>query len=435
MRDESAILAQCLDQCRVSGGEHVQCILERQHRHGLTAENADIRLCSSTWSQTLDIHTLIGQRRGNATTIDLDADSCRRACDCAVATALSAPADTPWHIAPAAEPKQFQSGAEAPNQDLMHRRLKEFLAWLRDCHPSFLLGQAVLEHVRTVRTMRNTNGAELHESLGVYELSAVLSNRDQHRVPASFRRIRFSRTHLADSLANWEGWASLLLHTGRNGGAPAAKPFPETGRTMLIVTPHCLPFFLNLLRFQLSEKRWTNGISRFHEKLGNSVSFAPFSLHSCPRSEWIHKKYFITAEGFEAGDGTVIQDGILRSFIPSRQGGERTGVPYLNNSGDRWVVKRGARPLDQLIGGVDQGILLGRMAGAKPNAAGTFSGVAKNSFLVENGKVKHPLKETSVSGNIADILMNMCAISRERVDFGDAILPWVLVADVAVTSR
>jgi len=88
-----------------------------------------------------------------------------------------------------------------------------------------------------------------------------------------------------------------------------------------------------------------------------------------------------------------------------------------------------------MIKGVERGILLNRFSGASPGPGGDVSGVAKNSFLIENGKVTDALKETMVSFNIVDVLMNISAISKERCENGMTILPWCCFDGITISGK
>ena len=73
----------------------------------------------------------------------------------------------------------------------------------------------------------------------------------------------------------------------------------------------------------------------------------------------------------------------------------------------------------------ERGILLARFSGGVPNHKLDFSGVAKNSFYVEDGEVRYPLIETMVSGNFQDLLKNIRAVSSESIDFGAGEFPYL----------
>ena len=88
-----------------------------------------------------------------------------------------------------------------------------------------------------------------------------------------------------------------------------------------------------------------------------------------------------------------------------------------------------------MIKSVERGILLARFSGGYPSDNGDFSGVAKNSYLIENGEIKYPISESMISGNFAEMLKNIKAISKERIDYGFSILPWIQVSGITISGK
>ena len=88
---------------------------------------------------------------------------------------------------------------------------------------------------------------------------------------------------------------------------------------------------------------------------------------------------------------------------------------------------------ENMIKDVKKGVLLCRFSGGSPSDNGDFSGVAKNSYYIENGKIMYPIIETMISGNIAQMFLNIRNISHEKVDFGDCILPWITFDGITIS--
>ena len=86
-----------------------------------------------------------------------------------------------------------------------------------------------------------------------------------------------------------------------------------------------------------------------------------------------------------------------------------------------------------MIKDVDKGIILCRFSGGSPSDNGDFSGVAKNSFYIENGEIQYPITETMISGNIAQMFMNIIDISNDTIDFGYNILPWISFDGITIS--
>ena len=86
-----------------------------------------------------------------------------------------------------------------------------------------------------------------------------------------------------------------------------------------------------------------------------------------------------------------------------------------------------------MISNIEKGILLARFSGGYPSSNGDFSGVAKNSYYIENGEIKYPITETMVSGNVTKMFTNIDAVSSDRIDFGGGILPWISFKGITVS--
>jgi PmbA protein len=77
-----------------------------------------------------------------------------------------------------------------------------------------------------------------------------------------------------------------------------------------------------------------------------------------------------------------------------------------------------------------------RFSGNVRPDSGEFSGIAKQASYIENGKIKHPLKETMVSGNAFQALKNIVEIGCEtRPTAFQAYVPPILVDQVNMVSK
>ena len=99
------------------------------------------------------------------------------------------------------------------------------------------------------------------------------------------------------------------------------------------------------------------------------------------------------------------------------------------------MVEAGDTPLADLIKQVKKGILLARFSGGSPSDNGDISGVAKNSYLIEDGRIVRPITETMVAGNIGAIFNAIKGISRERINYGSECYPWVLSSGVSISGK
>ena len=123
------------------------------------------------------------------------------------------------------------------------------------------------------------------------------------------------------------------------------------------------------------------------------------------------------------------------SFALSQYGANKTGGKRAGNGGSNMRVEAGKQSLEEIISGIDKGVLVMRFSGGDPAASGEFSGVAKNSFLIENGKIACALSETMISGCIPEMLKQIRAISSETLKDGNVSLPYIAFDGLTISGK
>jgi len=204
----------------------------------------------------------------------------------------------------------------------------------------------------------------------------------------------------------------------------------------IIITPECLNDFIYFLTgITLYDGSLISGTSLFKNKLNRQVANPKFTLHSKPVSDEIINNYFVTDDGYKAFNNTIINKGILKSFLLSQYGAKKTGKERAINSGGAYIVEPGNTPYKKLVQSTEEGLLLCRFSGGMPGNNGDFSGVAKNSYYIKDGEIQYPVNEVMVSGNLFDLFMNINAISSERIDDGNSILPWIKSTGFTISGK
>jgi PmbA protein len=113
----------------------------------------------------------------------------------------------------------------------------------------------------------------------------------------------------------------------------------------------------------------------------------------------------------------------------------KTGNVRAKNSSFAMVIKNGETPLEDIIKSIDKGIIIGRFSGGNPGTNGEFSGVAKNGFFIENGKISRAISETMISGNLASMLNDLVAISKEMLVDGTVVAPYMAFDGITVSGK
>ena len=99
------------------------------------------------------------------------------------------------------------------------------------------------------------------------------------------------------------------------------------------------------------------------------------------------------------------------------------------------VIPAGKKSLDEIIGEIDRGVLVMRFSGGEPASSGEFSGVAKNSFLIEKGKIAGALSETMISGCVPEMMNRIRAVSSDLLKDGYLSLPYIAFDGLTISGK
>jgi TldD protein len=154
--------------------------------------------------------------------------------------------------------------------------------------------------------------------------------------------------------------------------------------------------------------------------------------------------YPYDSEGVKTSKNILVKDGKLVSYLSSRETASQLDIKPSGNArsviGDQPIVrmsntylKPGDYQFDELLENMDNGIYLkGSRGGQVDTGKGIFQFNAAESFLIEKGEVKTPLRDVSLSGNILEMLLKVekvgsdfkmgvgfCGKSGQTVPVGD----------------
>ncbi|AEG17691.1 TldD/PmbA family protein [Methanobacterium paludis] len=135
--------------------------------------------------------------------------------------------------------------------------------------------------------------------------------------------------------------------------------------------------------------------------------------------------YPYDAEGVKTRENVLVKDGTLVSLMSSRETASKLGITPSGNArsavGEQPIVrmsntylKPGDQTFDELVEGMKTGIYLkGSRGGQVDTGKGIFQFNAAESFMIENGEVKEPLRDVSLSGNILEMLNHVDAVGSD----------------------
>ena len=279
---------------------------------------------------------------------------------------------------------------------------------------------------------RNSNGTEFEGVGGQYSFSLEMSAGDGDK-NSGVDFIGFSMKDLDKPIIEMTD-VRRRLQAVVDSIYP--EPVTEKFEGTVVLTPGCVTQFLYMLAGNyISGMRIIEGTSLWLDKVGEKVVDESLSVTLDPFDERIINGERGTQDGFRAEAVKVIDKGVLKTHWLNLYAANKTGRPVVKNTGGDIIVDGGDKSLDEIIASVDKGILMGGFSGGEPGVNGDFSGVAKNSFLIENGKIKCALSETMVNGNLAEMFNNICGISKELICDGDTVIPYIAVDGIIISGK
>ncbi|MHC4660832.1 MAG: TldD/PmbA family protein [Planctomycetota bacterium] len=291
----------------------------------------------------------------------------------------------------------------------------------------------------TNRAIANSNGIVAEEKSGIITYFIWGMAKDGEDISSFQSEFDFSRTpenvnvetvgkNLAEKVI-----ASLGAAKGESFRGPVLFS-PEASIGLL-----CYPviFSVNADHVQKGRSRWKN-------KVGEKVASEMFTMHDNGLLPGGVATSAFDREGVPRREFTVIRNGVLQGYMydvrtasrddtspTGHAGGGTRGVPGIGPT--NVTVKPGGTSVDDIIAGIDKGILINRFSGGPNVISGDYSGVVKGGFLIKNGKIDCPLTGTLVHGNIYEAYNKIAAVSKETKKYYSFEMPHFLIDDVSVT--
>ncbi|MCL2221518.1 MAG: TldD/PmbA family protein [Oscillospiraceae bacterium] len=429
-RQELALYA--LEALKKAGADKAACKVTRSRKEEFNIEANNFSLLRTLFNDELYLKALIGGKKGVVSVNKLDKDSIDKAVDDCVTLAKSATPDEAEDIAEKAENKSFSRNIGGPDMASLFTRTKEFLEQSKDEFPKIIFESMASEFTASETTYVNSNGVEFNDECECYSYGPMFSAKDGEK-SSSFNYTGSTLTRLDKPFMDIGLMRALLDESVRSLDT---RMVDEKFVGKVIVAPTCGDMIWDTLLYSfLGDGSLIEGTSRWKDSLGEKVADSKLTMRLAPLNEGIVGGERFTPDGFEAQNTDLIRDGVLNSFALSLYGSKKVSKPRALCSSGALEIVAGDASLADMIKSVEKGILLGRFSGASPGASGDVSGVAKNSFLIENGAVTDAISETMVSFNVVDILQNILSISKERNEDGSSLLPWCLFDGITVSGK
>jgi len=401
-------------------------------------ESNEISDASLRINRSLHIAVFLGKRLGFSRTTDVSAKGIENAVENAYRLASSSNENPLWKQLPSPKPfpsvkGTFDERIYSFEPDNAVKLAKEMLGEARkDSRVSVPGGLVSLAHSEThVANSLGVLGSDKGTGISM-ELMAVAKNNGE---VGSF------------ALA-WEASRKLDLNPVEIGREAATKAVESLGAkkiesfrgTLILDYDVALDFVSALSEALNGEMVWRES-SPLKDKVGQEVAVSFFSLVDDGTLDAGVSTSLFDYEGVPRMKTMLIDQGVLKGFLHNTYTAgildvETTGNAsgFLSVAPSNIIVSSGDWGSDEMVKSIKRGLIVKRFSGYIRPEDGVVSGSVKQAFLVENGEVKHPVKECMFSENLYVLLKNIVGMSRVVKKRGQFTVPQVMFENVSIVG-
>ncbi len=422
-----------LAEARSRGADYAQCEVSESEKREFNVDGGRFSLLRTLFDRDVAVTVLKDRRKGSVHINRFDEDAVRAAVAESLAACESAEPDDAWEFCSEPGEKDFADGCPDCDTEALFARTRELMKDVAERHPKILMEQMITEHDAERTVYKNTAGVVCRVSSGAYRFELMYSAHEGEK-SSSFYGSDVTLRSLDRPVIDC---ALIERELGDVEKQVDARPLEGKFVGSVVLAPMALAEIVlsTVANSFLSDSALIDGTSLWKDKLGEVVADERVTISLRPGSPDMVCPQRYTGEGYPTEDFDIIRNGRLESFLLSQYGANRVGGVRAPGSGDSLVMAPGDRSLEEIVSGIERGVLVMRCSGGEPSPGGEFSGVAKNSFLIENGRVTDALTETMISACVPEMLKNVRAVSSDLLKDGSMALPYVAFDGVTVSGR
>ncbi len=415
------------------GADDAQCKVVIGSSDEINVDAGNFSLMRSTFDSSVVMEVIKDMKKGVIAINKTDEKSIDEAAkECIENTAAAAEDDCLSIAEKTEENEDFFDGVDNCDRDKFFDRINEYMTDLSRDYPKVLMEQLITDYSDITSVFANTNGVEFSNRNSYYSISTMYSAHDGDKT-TSFNSTGLDFTSLDKKILDM---GTQRMMYGLCEKELEAVPFEGKFTGTAVFAPSCLGDIIGTAVSDFTgSTAIIDGTSPWRYKKGTKVASESLTVSLIPIDKRVIGGERYTSEGYKTKNCDIIKNGILENFTLTEYAARKTGEQRCSTLSGCMEVKNGETPYDELIKKIDKGILVCRLSGGSPAGNGDFSAVAKNSFLIENGKITKPILETMISGNLAEMLLNVTDISKETAEDGTCVFPWVAFDKVTVSGK
>jgi PmbA protein len=202
---------------------------------------------------------------------------------------------------------------------------------------------------------------------------------------------------------------------------------PSSGNVTLVLEPRMAAVLLGVVAGTLNGESVLKRRSPFAHRVGEQIASPLVTLADDPTDPMSLGADAHDGEGLATRRVPLVVGGVLQGFLHNTMTGRRAGVPstasavrgYRSTPGvgaQALALATGTGSLDDLVAGVDHGVLVQSMTGLHSGVnpvSGDFS-VGVEGLMVRGGQPAEPIRGATIASTLQRLLLDVSAVGGQR---------------------
>ena len=374
----------------------------------------EVETVEHTRDRGFGLTVYFGQRKGSASTADLNPDSIQATIEQACAIARFTEEDPASGLADA-----DRMATTFPDLDLWH-------PWDLDVDQAIALGQTVEDAGRAIAGITNSDGSSVGagQSLSVYANSHGFIGRERGtRHSLSVALIAgdddgMQRDYWYDSVRDARDFmdpASIGRKAAERTLARLDARRLTTRQSPVLFAPEVSRSLLGHLLGAVSGGSLYRKSSFLVDHVGKQILPSWFRLDERPLIPRAFGSSVFDAEGVATVDSSIVVDGVLERYILGSYSARKLGLQSTGNAGGvhNLITSNGGDDFVGMLKKLGTGLLVTEVMGQGVSIiTGDYSRGA-SGFWVENGEIAYPVEEITIAANLRDMYANLVAVGTD----------------------
>lgn len=414
------IAEQTLDLAKKSGADAAEIDVNFGQGMSVNVLNQEVDKLEYDRGKELSISIYLGKKCGSATTNDFSLSAIKRAVEAARDFASYAAEDPfaglpdrnelafspkkleqffPWEIS---AQQAIELAKKCEDYALTHNNSQDKLKIKSD-------GAGVSTH-QSIHLMANSEGFLQHNAVTIHNLycSVIAEKNNEMQRESEYTCATDPQDLWTIDFVAAEAKKKAMTRLG-------ARQIPTQTLPILFVDQAASSFWKYLIGAAMGSNIYRRS-SFLLDKLGERILPEHISLFEKP---FLYKGVGSAPyddDGVYTREKTFIDNGVFNTYFLSTYSGRQLGLPTTGNSGgvhNMIVESPQAKPLQELISGLKKGLIVTDTLGQGVSlVTGDFSKGA-TGFYVENGKIKFPVEEITIAGNLREMYQQIIGLGTE----------------------